>query len=75
MTRYSSTHNPRPSRARVIRELIRECEQTRGWDGTQTHPVRIWILRRALEYLQEETKPNVHPGATPSKNWCPEVTP
>ena len=46
-------HNPRPSLDRIIEELQRECEQTRDWDGTRTHPVRIWVIRRALEYLLE----------------------
>lgn len=49
-----STHNPRPSRDKVIRELTRECEKTRGWCGNFMHPVRIWLVRRALEYLLED---------------------
>ncbi len=53
MTPYESNpYNPRPSRDKIIQELARECERTRECDGCKTHPVRIWIIRRALEYLR-----------------------
>lgn len=47
-------YNPRPSRDKIIQELTRECEKTRESDGNFTYPVRVWLIRRALEYLQED---------------------
>lgn len=49
-----NSYNPRPSRDKIIQELSRECERTRECDGNTTHPVRIWVIRRALEYLQDQ---------------------
>ena len=50
----SSQYNPRPTRETIVRELAKECEKVRGSDGCRTHPVRIWLIRRALEYLTDE---------------------
>ncbi len=50
-----SDSKPRPSRATVICELDRERKKTEETDGNRTHPVRIWVIRRALEYLQEDS--------------------
>ena len=49
-------HNPRPSKDKIIRELTRKVERTSQWDGNRTYPVRIWVIRRALEYLAEEAE-------------------
>lgn len=46
-----SNHNPRPPLEVVVNELTKECRKCHGDCGNYTHPVRIWILRRALEYL------------------------
>lgn len=50
----SSRYNPRPTRESVIKGLTMECEKVRNVDGNRTHPVRIWLIRRALEYLTEQ---------------------
>ena len=42
-----------PTRAKVLSALAGECEKIAGYDGCTTHPIRIWVLRRALEYLRE----------------------
>jgi hypothetical protein len=48
--------NPRPTREKIIAELTKECEKTQGWDGNTTRPIRIWLVRRALELLVEEAE-------------------
>lgn len=44
--------NTPPTRAKVLSTLKVECEKTKGWDGMGMHPTRIWLLRRAFEYLK-----------------------
>ena len=49
----ANAYNPRPDLDTVIEQLTAECDKTRGHDGSKTTNVRIWVLRRALEYLLE----------------------
>lgn len=49
----ASNYNPRPSIDKIINQLQGECYKVRDWDGNRTKPIRIWILRRTLEYLIE----------------------
>jgi len=43
----------KPSIEKVIEELQRECRKSHGWDGCKTQEVRIWLIRRATEYLMD----------------------
>jgi len=54
-TDYSvrSKRNTPPTRAKVLSALSQQCEKTAGFDGFSNHPIRIWLIRRAFEYLKE----------------------
>jgi len=49
-------HNPRPSLEVVIKELSRHVHSHIDHDGSTTASVRIWSIRRALEYLLKYAK-------------------
>lgn len=60
MSYNESPKCPGPSKDSLQRELEYACEKYRGYDGTRTVPIRLWVLRRLADLLNEAAIVTVH---------------